>query len=394
MGTLMQDPSNSSSQNRGFIVPSLCIIGIRLLILMVGIFAYHQSNSQPHSIFRGDYPLFAWDAIHYQEILQNGYPAGPSIPSNIAFFPLYPILAYPLSLILGAPLALLLVSNLSSILGALITYFLLRDRLGHFPALGSVLLLSCYPQAFFFSAPYTEGLFLFFVASTLWLVEHKKFWPAIILAGLGSALRPTGAILSVLLILRIIQLTAGSPLRWSVIVIWSLLSVSGALVYQGYLTARYRQFNAYFAAQKNWDSPQQTPAASPQTNPASSPDETTRPAPKKQATILNRVFSPGLWTKISAIAILALAIAGLVKPDPLPRLYYLLPIGIFLLGFLPGWGARYFSIARFETAAIPCFALLGFHIAKKPWLLAALSLIGLVCQAFLCAAYANGAWTG
>ena len=111
-----------------------------------------------------------WDGAWYGSIAQHGY--GFTIQtdkSDIAFFPLYPILA---SLLLHAgiswPLAGVLVSNIA-FLGALaILYALTRERFTIATARWTVAVTCACPISLFASVAYHEGTYLFFSALALW----------------------------------------------------------------------------------------------------------------------------------------------------------------------------------------------------------------------------------
>jgi hypothetical protein len=370
------------------------VIAIRVLVVIAGALSF-AFLKRPASPFRGDFPMISWDGIHYLRILTEGYPDGPPLPSTIAFFPLYPLLALPVAQILGGRLALLLVANLASALGALFAFLFLRDRLGARSAFAGVLLLSCFPPAVFLSAAYTEGPFLLAVASAFWLVDRRRPWLAVAVAGLASALRPTGIVLSALILLSIAVSAQAKqmPRRWLVLAAMAVISISGALAYEGYLTTRYGRADAYLVAQRSWepDRPSVAPAekgAPQQTSEA----QITHPSVKKSWFAV--ATSAGVWNKLFVLAILLVAAWGLAKPGNLPRLLYLLPIGIFLLGYIPGWGARATSIARFETAAIPCFALLGHYLQRRGAILALVCGACLIGQILYCVGFVNGMWAG
>ena len=63
-----------------------------------------------HRCFDQFQPLMNWDAGHYAGVIEHGYQYRPSLPTdtqpqqyNIAFFPLYPLLAAPLARALAKP---------------------------------------------------------------------------------------------------------------------------------------------------------------------------------------------------------------------------------------------------------------------------------------------------
>jgi hypothetical protein len=148
-----------------------------------------------------------------------------------------------------------------------------------------------------------------------------------------------------------------------------LLSIAGLCAYEGFLVARYDRVDAYFVAQRDWE-----PAAAQEAPAVSAPDAvlpTAQVSPSEPRAegpasgIVRRLTSPGAWNRVFVVVILGLSIFGLIRPGPIPREAFLLPILIFLVGWVPGWGARTTSIARFETAAIPCFVLVSYLLRKR-----------------------------
>jgi hypothetical protein len=69
---------------------------------------------------------------------------------------------------------------------------------------------------------------------------------------------------------------------------------------------------------------------------------------------------------------------------------------IFLMAYLPGWGTRASSIARYESIALPCFLLLACWLATPRRQGLAWGLIGaqLVVQAYYAMLFSRGIWVG
>src|SRR5579862_3116218 len=157
-----------------------------------------------------DYPMFAWDSFHYRDVMVRGYPKPDSgVPSDIAFFPLYPLTAKALGF-LGPEVALLLIANLASLAGLVLFYLWAYRAQGAAAARGALLLALAYPPAFFLSSAYTEGFFLLFFAATCWLLQRGKLLPAAGSSALATATRPTGAAIAALVVLWAILHGGGS----------------------------------------------------------------------------------------------------------------------------------------------------------------------------------------
>src|SRR5882724_3227963 len=88
--------------------------------------------------------LLQWDSEWYFKIVTEGYRynGDPTIPQNIVFYPLYPMLARGLAAISGisVPHALLLVANISGFCAPLLLFKLVREQFGDHLALTTVAL--------------------------------------------------------------------------------------------------------------------------------------------------------------------------------------------------------------------------------------------------------------
>jgi len=132
--------------------------------------------------------LFRWDAAWYATIVKHGYSYTPGAESNVAFFPLLPLLTAGVRGVLRVHLELagFIVSN-----AALLASAVLLRRLASldYPAPSRVperavwLLLFC-PMTFFYSTMYTESLFLM-LSLCVFLLARRREWLG---AGIAGAL--------------------------------------------------------------------------------------------------------------------------------------------------------------------------------------------------------------
>jgi mannosyltransferase PIG-V len=152
-----------------------------------------------------------WDAGWYLTIANDGYqwsPASAGTQQNIAFFPAFPLLTRYVAVVLGRqPLWAGVAVSLVAFFWALVYFLrLAREHLGDDDrAAFAVLLLAAYPFAIFFSAPYSEALFLLAMLGAVWHFRRGELWKA---AGWGLVVglsRPNGAFLSVALGLMVLE---------------------------------------------------------------------------------------------------------------------------------------------------------------------------------------------
>jgi hypothetical protein len=97
-----------------------------------------------------------WDAVHYLNIATFGYHG-----TDMAFFPLYPLLIAALGSVIGNHLvAGLIISNVALFFGLLYLYKLVEHEFERSVARRAIFYISIFPTAIFFAAVYTESLFL------------------------------------------------------------------------------------------------------------------------------------------------------------------------------------------------------------------------------------------
>jgi hypothetical protein len=140
--------------------------------------------------------LARWDGVWYLSIARSGYDG---VSSLAAFFPLYPlsVRAAAGGAQSGAPLLLAAyaVSALSFVVALVLLHRLVSLELGERYARPVLLLVAFWPASFFFSAPYSESLFLALSVGTFYAARTQR-WPlAACLCAAATATRPTGLLL-------------------------------------------------------------------------------------------------------------------------------------------------------------------------------------------------------
>jgi hypothetical protein len=155
-------------------------------------------------------PAARWDSAWYLVIAHSGYrPAlGHLTAPRAAFFPLYPLGIRAISW-LGSPpilagVTISLVAFAASLYGIhRLTTLELRRRgqeAGAHAAQAArlaVLATAFAPMAFFFSAVYSESLYLALSVGLFWAARHGRWRTAGLLGGLAAATRSTGLVLVV-----------------------------------------------------------------------------------------------------------------------------------------------------------------------------------------------------
>lgn len=176
-------------------------------------------------------PAIRWDSIHYLAIAGHGYAS----PASTAFFPLYPMLVRAVGFPLGSdPLAGVIVSYAALAVGLVLLHRLTSLELGPRAADATVLLLAFAPLSFFFTAVYTESLFLALSVGSVYAARRGRWRSACGLGALAAATRVTGAGLVIPLAIMFWpdRRTLGTRALW-------LLAVPAGLAgYLGYLAVR------------------------------------------------------------------------------------------------------------------------------------------------------------
>ncbi|MEZ5294135.1 MAG: mannosyltransferase family protein [Vicinamibacterales bacterium] len=196
------------------------VVTTRIGVLVVGLLAvYAFGYPDGRSLLRVGEGEVAnlparYDAGWYLSIASRGYEYRPNrvdVQQNLVFFPAFPVVMHGASLLLARQFVWsgTLVSILAFAWALRYLFRLARELMGDERAATAAALLAAYPFALFYSAPYTEALFLLAMLGAWWHARRDERW-----AGFGWGLvagltRPNGCLLSVPL-----ALMAVAPL-WS-----------------------------------------------------------------------------------------------------------------------------------------------------------------------------------
>ena len=114
-----------------------------------------------------------------------------------------------------------------------------RERFGDDAALRCILLLSVFPFSFYFSAVYSESLFLLLAVGSLYLAERDRWAAASICALLCGATRAPGVALAPALGLLYLERARYDVRNLRPDVLWIGLAALGPFLFYAYLGAQF-----------------------------------------------------------------------------------------------------------------------------------------------------------
>src|SRR3954462_8042725 len=141
-------------------------------------------------------PLARWDSVWYLAIANDGYPADD--PRRAAFFPLYPLLVRAANAVVGSPIVAGALVSVACFAAALVLLRRLTEiELGAPAARATVWAIALFPGAVFFSAVYSEALYLALSVGCLYAARTGRWGWAGAAGALGAATRSAGVVLVV-----------------------------------------------------------------------------------------------------------------------------------------------------------------------------------------------------
>jgi hypothetical protein len=336
--------------------------------------------------------LCAGDGYSYNSVASHGYFIPERGASNVAFFPLYPLLGRALAEVTGCdvPTALVLLAN-GAFFGVVICLIRYARQAGLNIAERSWagVWLAIFPTAFFFRMAHSESLFL--LLALLIFIGMRSRWNLLLLiflAGLLTATRPVG----VAIIPALLVHADGREPRTRVRMVMRLaavvgLSTWGLVAYMLYQWAEFGDALAFVRVQEFWSSRNLTfteTLLSALTLEAAWSNYIPGHAccwdqipPQDHALFNYRFMTPLLW----GLFVVVLIAGTRMRMLSWEEIAYLIGIiGIPL--FLQGPRACFASQARYILVAFPGYLVMGRFAARFPgW--AAAPICGLSVAAML-----------
>jgi hypothetical protein len=334
-------------------------------------------------------PATRFDAAYYLSIASHGYTSRPDLP---VFFPLYPLLIHGLSYLTGSDvIAGVAISWASFGIALVLLHRLAELELGNRAADATVLLLAFTPLSFFFTAVYTESLFLLLSVGTIYAARRERWALAGILGALATLTRVTG----ILLVVPILIMHLPSRRRPGRHLGWVLLMPAALVGYLAFLAASGFSWLAPFQDEAHWD--RHT------TGPIGGIELAVRLAIRSAGAIVrgaHPLYNPTRFGPLSPAGqsiylLLVLLIAGVALASCLRRLPLeygaFAAIALMMCISSPRPGQPLFSLDRFVLTIFPLWMAAGAWIAKRHLERPAV-VIGAILLAFYTIQFARGSF--
>lgn len=138
-----------------------------------------------------------WDSGWFFGIARYGYEWTPGGRSNLAYFPVYPLLMRYVALAMGGGrvrvyMAGILVSWTAFVLAMVVLYRLASLDLREDEARRAIVYAAVFPFAFFFGVVYSEATFLLFMLCAFYFLRTKRWLAAGLAGALATATRANG----------------------------------------------------------------------------------------------------------------------------------------------------------------------------------------------------------
>jgi hypothetical protein len=354
-------------------------------------------------------PLRHWDGLWYTLIATEGY-VGTTETARAAFWPLFPWLMDLGNQLTGWPVEVVgyLLSNLAFAVALILLYRLVSIDFDRGVARGTLWAISLFPTALFFTAVYTESLFLVLVVGALLAARQGHWLAAGIVGALAALTRSYGVLLGLPFLVLLYQQFRFDLRRWFPAVIFAALPLLGPAIFGWHLDQVQGNWRAFIDVQEQWN------------RYSAMPWETLRCAVEtchrlNGGAILDGadwrwverfLASPGLDTLrdpafrlavadsdtlelVVTVLFLALAVIGLWRL-PLYQSAYLIP-GLLIPLFQPSTVHALMSMPRFGLTLFPLFIVLAILLRPR-WLAVPLALLSTLLLIALTAQFALWYW--
>ena len=319
----------------------------------LAVWGVNEGNEQafdPGGLTDGAGPFARWDSTWFLEIARDGYEEA----QDAAFFPLYALLLK----LTGSSVAGGVAVSLACFAGALwLLHRLVAVDLGESVARLCVVLVAVFPGALFFSAVYSESLFLLLSVGAVYAARTGRWELAALAGALAAATRSAGILL--LVPLAVMWWRAGRPRRGLSIAAVPL----GLVAFCVGLEAELGDWSRVFHAQDAWHRGLAVPLVDPARDAWDGASQILRGEPRTWP-----VFDTA-WFDVSLFVLLLGALVALVGAfRRLPLAYSAYAAAALALPLLfPAEGQPLMSLPRFLAVLWPLHLWLAVVLVGRRW---------------------------
>jgi hypothetical protein len=346
-------------------------------IAIWGLHEGHKTAFDPGGVTRpfgavGDLlvgPAARWDSVWYLDIAHDGYGGSGD---RAAFFPLYPLLVKGVGTLCGSPLVAAIAISLAAFVVALAALHRLAViEVGADAARWAVVSLALFPGSLWFSAAYSESLFLMVSVGAVLAARQERWAWAGALGALGAATRSAGLLLVVPLALLWWDAHRAGRARPASLA-WVAAVPLGLAAFCGYLAATGEPADAPFSSQDTWHRALKGPWAGIADGATAAWDGVRQllhgpPPPVYFDRAAGDAMAIGRHN-IALFLCLVLAVPALIgalRRLPLAHGAYALCALLLPLSY-PVGPQPLMSLPRFEAVLYPLFLWLGWWLARGP----------------------------
>jgi hypothetical protein len=256
--TVATPPARTGLRQAAWLGPVAAVLGYAVLR---GIGLIFLSVAAENRGRRLQDPLLRADAGWYLSVVQHGYdhvlsygPNGQLLPSNLAFFPLYPALTFGVHWLFHispqiAALSVAWAAGLAAAWGIYLVGAAAKDR---GTGVMLALLWAVLPHALVQSMGYSETLFTALAAWSLWATLRKHWLTAGLICVLAGLTRPTASAVIAAVGLAALVTVIRDWRQWRAWVA-GVISPLGLLGYMWWVGQRLHRLDGYFYVQdKTW----------------------------------------------------------------------------------------------------------------------------------------------
>jgi hypothetical protein len=199
-------------------------------------------------------PMRQWDGSWYRLVATSGYEPINNFLAKAAFWPLYPWLMDWGNAITGlSPESVgYIISNVTFAGALVLLYQLVTLDLDAAVARRTLWALALFPTGFFFTAVYTESLFLLLTVACLLAARRGNWWLAGIVGLLAALTRSAGIMLLAPMGILFLQQYGLQPRRWFPAIVPAALPALGPVIFGWHLTTAGMKFFDWIEVQWQW----------------------------------------------------------------------------------------------------------------------------------------------